>query len=110
MNYTHQELERITYINGGSHQAHQAHQAASEKDDLEDAAIDASGYIDEAKSVLPNEDFLQEAISYCKNITGRVTKHHIGVIMDLLENIQDEQWRSTEYAAEQLNLAQRKLA
>lgn len=108
MNYTHHELERISYTIGNGQAALYAELAEAE--DKTDAADDACTHIQKAKGSFPVGDCLQEAISYCQNIEGRVTKANIEVLTILLEELQSSLARAAEYGLDELQKAERLLA
>lgn len=107
MNYTHHELERISYTIGNGQAALYAELAEAE--DKTEAADDACTHIQEAKGSFPGEDCLQEAISYCQNIDGRVTKANIETLTKLLEELQSRLARDAEYGLHELQKAERLL-
>lgn len=108
MNYTHHELERISYITGNG--LAPVYQEASRVETLEDASVDACGYIQEAKGSFPGEDFLQGLIDQCRAMAkGRVTKADVLAFCVELEDLQDEIARSSEHGLEQLAKAEQEL-
>lgn len=109
MNYTHHELERISYIQGTGQC--DLYQELAEADAKEEAAEDARIHIKEAKSGFPNEDFLQELINECRAMgQGRVTKAEVLEFCERLEELQGEIARSAEYGLDELVKAERLLA
>lgn len=108
MNYTHHELERISFINGDKQ--HSLYQELSEKDALEDAQRDAEDHIQEAKGSFPSEDFLQELIDECFAMgQGRVTKAEVLEFCERLRELQDTIARQSEYGLDELVKAERLL-
>lgn len=108
MNYTHHELERMSYITGNG--LAPIYQEASRVETLEEAAGDACTYIEGAKGSLPKEDFLQGLIDQCQAMAkGRVTKADVLDFCAELEELQDEIARSSEYGLEQLKKAEKEL-
>ena len=101
MNYTHHELERISYITGNG--LAPVYQEASMVGTLEEAMGDACTCIQEAKGSFPGEDFLQDLINQCRAMAkGRVTKADMLAFCVELEELQDQIARSSEYGLEQL--------
>lgn len=108
MNYTHHELERMSYIIGNG--LAPVYQEASRVETLEEAAGDACTYIQEAKGSLPNEDFLQDLINQCRAMAkGRVTKADVLAFCVELEEFQSQVASSSEYGLEQLAKAEKEL-
>ena len=108
MNYTHHELERISYIAGNGQAPLYAELDAAE---LREESIDsACTYIQEAKGSMPSEDFLQDLINQCLAMgQGRVTKAEVLAFCSDLEDLQSEIARSSEYGLEQLAKAEKEL-
>jgi hypothetical protein len=108
MNYTHHELERISYITGTGQAPLYAELDTAEL--REEAMSDACTYIQEAKSGMPDEDFLQGLIDQCRAMAkGRVTKADVLAFCVELEDLQDEVARSSEHGLEQLAKAEKEL-
>lgn len=108
MNYTHHELERISYITGNGQAL--LHDEASKVEDMEEAASDALGYIQEAKGSFPGEDFLQGLIDQCRAMSkGRVTKADVLAFCVELEELQDEIARTSEHGLDLLQKAEQEL-
>ena len=108
MNYTHHELERISYITGTGQAPLYAELDTAE---LREESIDSAlTYIKEAKGSLPGEDFLQELINQCRAMAkGRVTKADVLAFCVELEELQDQIAQSSEYGLEQLQKAEQEL-
>ena len=105
MNYTHHELERISYTIGNGQAALYAELAEAE--DKTEAASDACGYIQEAKTAFPGEDCLQELINKCRAMSqGRVTKAEVLAFCVELEELQSNLARSAEYGLDELKKAE----
>ena len=108
MNYTHHELERISYITGNG--LAPVYEEASRIEAMEESMGDASSYIQEAKACMPEEDFLQELIDQCRVMgQGRVTKADVLAFCVQLEELQSEIAQSSEYGLEQLAKAKKEL-
>lgn len=106
MNYTHHELERISYIAGNG--LAPIYEEASRIDALDESMGDACTYIQEAKGSIPKEDFLQDLINQCRAMgQGRVTKAEVLAFCSDLEDLQSEIARSSEYGLEQLAKAEK---
>lgn len=105
MNYTHHELERISYIQGNG--LANLYEEASLVESLVEAEGDASIHIDEAKGSFPKEDFLQEAINELLVMAqSRVTKSDVIAFAENLKDLQDEIARQSEYGIDELRKAQ----
>lgn len=108
MNYTHHELERISYIMGTGQAPLYAELDTAKL--REEAMGDACTYIQEAKGSLPGEDFLQELIDQCRAMAkGRVTKAEVLAFCVELEEFQSQVASSSEYGLEQLAKAEKEL-
>ncbi len=108
MNYTHHELERISYITGNG--LAPIYEEASRIEALEESAADACTYIQEAKCSIPEEDFLQELIDKCRAMSkGRVTMAEVAEFCKDLEDLQSQIAQSSEYGLEQLAKAKKEL-
>lgn len=108
MNYTHHELERISYVIGNGQAS--LYQELAEAEDKEEAADDARSHIQEAKGSFPSEDFLQELIDQCRAMgQGRVTKAEVLAFCEELEELQDTMARQSEYGLDELVKAERLL-
>lgn len=104
MNYTHHELERISYITGNG--LAPIYEEACRVEAMEESASDADGYIQEAIGSMPDEDFLSDIIAECESMSNfRVTKAALKEIVAQLEELQSQIARSSEYGLEQLNKA-----
>jgi hypothetical protein len=108
MNYTHHELERISYIQGTGQAP--LYEELDEKESLEERMGDAATHIQEAKGSFPKEDFLQELIDQCRAMSkGRVTMAEVAEFCKDLEELQDEVSRQTDYGLDELAKAERLL-
>lgn len=108
MNYTHHELERISYTIGNGQAALYAELAEAE--DKTEAVDDACSHIQEAKGSFPGEDCLQALIDECKALgQGRVTKAEVLALCEKLEELQSSLARDAEYGLDELQQAERLL-
>lgn len=108
MNYTHHELERISYTIGNGQAALYAELATAE--DKAEAADDACSHIQEAKCSFPGEDCLQALIDECRELgQGRVTKAEVLALCEKLEKLQSSLARDAEYGLDELQQAERLL-
>ena len=108
MNYTHHELERISYTIGNGQAALYAELAEAE--DKTEAANDACSHIQEAKGSFPDEDCLQALIDECRELgQGRVTKAEVLALCEKLEELQSSLARDAEYGLDELQKAERLL-
>lgn len=108
MNYTHHELERISYIAGDG--LAPLYEEASRVEAMEESAYDAVQLLCDARSGFPDEDFLQDLINQCRAMSkGRVTMAEVAEFCKALEDLQDEIARSSEYGLEQLAKAEKEL-
>ena len=109
MNYTHHELERISYTIGNGQAALYAELAEAE--DKTGAVDDACSHIQEAKGSFPGEDCLQALIDECRELgQGRVTKAEVLALCEKLEELQSSLARDAEYGLDELQQAERLLA
>lgn len=108
MNYTHHELERISYTIGNGQADLYAELAEAE--DKTEAANDACSHIQEAKASFPGEDCLQALIDECRELgQGRVTKAEVLALCEKLEELQSSLARDAEYGLDELQKAERLL-
>lgn len=108
MNYTHHELERISYTIGNGQAALYAELAEAE--DKTGAVDDACSHIQEAKGSFPGEDCLQALIDECRGLgQGRVTKAEVLALCEKLEELQSSLARDAEYGLNELQKAERLL-
>ena len=108
MNYTHNELERISYIQGTGQAP--LYEELEEKESLEERMGDAATHIQEAKGSFPSEDFLQDLINQCRAMSkGRVTMAEVAEFCKDLEELQSQIAQSSEYGLEQLAKAEKEL-
>ena len=99
------EQERFAFINGDVALA-KALVGSIEAEQADENVCNASGYIDEAKSCIPAEDFLQNFIDKLKNrAKNRVTKEDMLHLAVELEELQSELAGTFEYMHSELKKA-----
>lgn len=99
------EQERIAYISGGVALA-EALKGSIEAHQLDENIGNASAHISEAKSSIPDEDFLQAFIDKLKNMSKtRVTMQDVSKLAEELEQLQSELAGAFEYMHDELRQA-----
>ena len=101
------DLERAAYISGDIERATLLAQIA----DLESLCGDGTSesaitHIEEAKTAFPGEDCLESIIQEARMMArGRVTKAELMQLVEVMESLQDELARSSEYGLDELKQA-----
>jgi hypothetical protein len=105
-NLTIAEQERAAWISGDTARADMLAQL-SLMDNLTKGSESALCHIQEARSAYPGEDCLESIIDEARTMArGRVTKAEVLRLVEMMEEIQLEIARSTEYGLDELRQAE----
>jgi uncharacterized protein YqcC (DUF446 family) len=108
---TNHELERAAYMSGDTERAVLLAQII-ELDALcgDDTRQSAITYIEEAQTAFPGEDCLESIIQEARMMArARVTKAEVMQLVEMMESLQNELARSSEYGLDELKQARRLL-